>query len=75
MNLIVTCGCGDTDAFAKDAFSIIFPSAPTPPIVSQPGDFGRWQAQVDALLKSGAKFAYYLGDDELWDLKKGVRVA
>lgn len=75
MNLIVTCGCEDTDGFAKAAFKLLFPGTPLPAIVSQPRDFTPWQEEMDTLFKSGVKFAYYLNDTEMWDLKKGVRLA
>lgn len=33
MRLIITCGCGDTTQFAKDAFKILFPKEDIPDIV------------------------------------------
>lgn len=78
MNVIVTCGCGDTDSFARDAFKIIFPGEPLPQLISQRaqiGEIAKWQEEIDALFRADAKFAYYLTDTEMWDLLKGVRVA
>lgn len=73
MNKIVTCGCGDTDQFARDAFHLIFPKRPIPPIeVADPSCSNK---QVAALAKSEGKYAYYFGPTETWDLLKGVRVA
>lgn len=33
MRLIITCGCGDTTEFAKDAFRILFPGEETPQVL------------------------------------------
>lgn len=33
MRLIITCGCGDTTQFAKDAFKILHPDEETPEVV------------------------------------------
>lgn len=73
MNVIYTCGCGDTDAFVKDAFHIIFPKRSLPPI--KQGSKECENSQVAALAKSNQKYAYYFGETETWDLLKGVRIA
>lgn len=78
MKIIYTCGCGDTDSFAKDAFRILFPHLPIPPLVSQKPqnvEFAKWGRYLDALNSSHDKFAYYITPTELWDLLKGVQVA
>lgn len=33
MRLIITCGCGDTTQFAKDAFRILYPNESIPEVV------------------------------------------
>ena len=30
MKIILSCKCGDTPTFARDAYSLLFPDAPTP---------------------------------------------
>lgn len=76
---IVTCGCNDTDEFAKNAFRLLFSCRGYPPIshnvptIQSPKtlDF------IGALEKSGKPYAYYFRDGdvfEAWDLLKGVRV-
>lgn len=76
MDTIVTCGCGDTDQFVKDAFPLLFKGRPLPPISHTTdhleGDSAKQIAQ--ALNKAKEKFAYYFHDEEIWDLLKGVRV-
>lgn len=78
--LLITCGCGDTDKFATDAFKILFPGIDMPPIRhgighKEPGIIVEY---VNALMKSDAKYAYYLKADsadlEAWDLLKGLRI-
>lgn len=75
--IIVTCGCGDTDKFAADAFKILFKDRPLPPISHEEGWLGNDRANqmVRALNKSKEKFAYYFNGEEVWDLLKGVRYA
>lgn len=78
MNAVVTCGCGDMDAFAKDAFKMLFKDRELPEIIPQNSkkvDFAKWAPYLEAAKKSQTKYAYYLTDNELWDLKKGVRIA
>lgn len=74
---IITCGCGDTDKFAKDAFKLLFPKEDVPPITQTPNfsEFGEWEIYPKAMAKAKQKYAFYITDDELWDLIKGVRVA
>lgn len=38
MKLIITCGCGDTTQFAKDAFRIVFPKEDLPIVVDKNSD-------------------------------------
>lgn len=78
MPIIYSCGCGDTDSFAKDAFHILFPDQPVSLITSQKPqnpEFEKWNRYLQALDSSKDKFAYYISETELWDLLKGVRVA
>lgn len=79
-NEIVTCGCNDTDKFAKDAFKILFPDTDIPPLsqhqsISQNPEICEF---VKALEKSNKPYAYYFKEEndniEAWDLLKGVRV-
>lgn len=84
MSILITCGCGDTDQFARDAYKLIFPGHPIPPIVSslyalqQIKGFpqsGTTYEQAKALLTSDAKFAFFFGDGQVYDLLKGTRYA
>lgn len=70
--LIVTCGCGDTDAFVAVAWKLLFKDKPLPPIRHDSADSSN--PQIRALAKSQEKYAYYFGSDGTWDLIKGVRV-
>lgn len=70
--LIVTCGCGDTDKFATDAFKILFPTKERPPL--QHG-FRPEDSSISINVNDTKRYAYYLhGGEEVWDLLKGVRV-
>lgn len=78
--LLITCGCGDTDKFATDAFKILFPDQSLPPIrhgVSHK-EPNLIKEYVSALMKNNDKFAYYLKWDktslDIWDLLKGIRI-
>lgn len=87
--LILTCSCPGTPKFATEAFSLLFPERLHPIMVtgskkilqeaSRPQNL-RIKDYLMALAKNKEKFAYYIRYDEdkiyeLWDLKKGVRVA
>lgn len=76
-DLIYTCGCGDTDKFAKDAFKLLFPDAPLPSII-HPGQQLEGTELVfqvaHAYDKSINPFAIYMGDKGFWDLLKGKRI-
>lgn len=77
MRYIVTCGCGDTESFAKDAFKILFKAEPLPPTVAHDTpnlDLGRWAPYISAADKAKEKYAYYVSDKEMWDLMKGIRL-
>lgn len=77
---IITCGCGETDKFANNAFRLLFGHDEPPIIKHNPVSFTdeRIEQIISALLKSKNSYAYYFkhGDDvfEAWDLLKGVRV-
>lgn len=77
MGVIYSCECGDTEAFAKDAFRLLFPDEELPEIIphaQQNMNFDKWAPYIQAAQKSDEKYAYYLTDTEMWDLLKGVRV-
>lgn len=80
MERIVTCGCGDTNAFVKEAYKLLFPGSPLPPIttaedlVNTTGPYSQSRRELQAMQKAKQKFAYLFRDEELWDLLKGVRV-
>lgn len=78
--LLITCGCRDTDKFAADAFKILFPAIVMPPIRQ---GIGHKEPEIikdyaTALIRGKEKFAYYFkwdsGDLEAWDLLRGVRI-
>lgn len=76
---IVTCGCGETDEFAKNAFRLLFPNTDCPKIIRMASISRNPKILefVKALEKSGKAYAYYFKEDdelEVWDLMKGVRV-
>lgn len=78
MGYIITCGCGDTNQFAKDAFRLLFKGQPIPPVINPealPSELSLLSPQVEAADRSGEKFAFYADGEELWDLMKGVRLA
>lgn len=80
MERILSCGCGDTDKFAKDAFKILFPLEEIPPIVHSMGIMKDKQLRdvVNALVEGKEKYAYYIlvGSDQIqvWDLIKGKQI-
>ena len=76
---IVTCGCGDTDEFAKNAFRLLFPDDDCPNIsrggiiTTEP----KFSEMVLALERAKKPYAHYFKDDkpiEAWDFLKGARV-
>ncbi len=77
---IATCGCGNTDDFAKDAYKLLFKKEGCPIIkhrsIYSPDE--RVRETVQALEKSYEPYAYYFKHSdkvfEVWDLLKGVRV-
>lgn len=75
---ILTCQCGDTPQFAREAFKVLFPDREVP-MVLQMNDIAVEQSNnpyIKALKKATDKFAFYYGPGgEVWDLLKGVRVA
>ena len=77
---ILTCGCGDTDKFAEDAFKILFPGQRTPNIVHSMGiiDNKLLRTVVNGLITANEKYAYFLQwyeqSVEVWDLLKGVQI-
>lgn len=84
MNVIVHCGCGDTAQFAQDAYRMLFPRHPMPPLVSSLYAYGQVKGApkqgkeyelARAALLSNGKYAYFFGDGQIYDLLKGVRIA
>lgn len=55
MRLIITCGCGDTTQFAKDAFKIMFPKDKIDKLVEKPDS--------DLLLTINNYLSDYVGKD------------
>lgn len=83
-NYIVSCGCGETDQFAQDAYRLLFPKHPMPPLVSSLYAYnqlkgvpheGKTYELAKAALISNGKYAYFFGDGQIYDLLKGVRIA
>lgn len=79
-NILFTCGCGNTDKFAQDAFRILFPKEKVPFVQHTLGlpptdDIAKI---VHAIKQDKKKFAYLFRYDdnhtEAWDLIKGKRV-
>lgn len=78
--IIYSCGCGDTDKFAADAYRILKLGDKTPQILHTRGQIEGVEIGVldKALKLADEKYAYYVRFDdnhtEIWDLLKGVRV-
>lgn len=77
--IILSCGCGNTDKFAKDAFRILFHTEKIPKIVKTMGIIKHklLREVVSGLMDGREKYAYYLSwddDVEVWDLLKGERI-
>lgn len=78
--LIVTCGCGDTDSFAKNAYKLLFKHSSAPAVYHTPINTPHpsLNQMAQALTKSDEKFAYlFRWDDtdyEAWNLLSGKRV-
>lgn len=80
---IITCKCGDTEEFARNAYRILFKSDDYPKMINGrivikaylPSFPPEYQDKVEALVRSKDKFAYLFSDTRgVWDLLKGVRV-
>lgn len=76
---IVTCGCNDTDEFAKNAFRLLFARNDYPHISHNHPISQNQQIQefVNSLNKTKKPYAYYFKESdvvEVWDLMKGVRI-
>ena len=88
---IICCMCGDTPAFSKDSFKLLFRDQPVPQIELQPtlyqflpelkrdGNF--YNYVKDNLINTKAKYSYYFevaenGDIvDQWDLLTGKEVS
>lgn len=77
---ILTCGCSDTDKFAKEAFKLLFPDEKLPSIVHSMGIMRNetLRTVVNGLTEGNEKYAYYLtwtnDNVSAWDLIKGVQI-
>lgn len=78
-DVIITCDCGDTEAFAKDAYHLLFPGESLPPIrqinAISDQEMGAYPPAFKSLRHTELKFAFCSHQGEIWDLRKGVRVA
>lgn len=82
---ILTCSCHNQDKKAKEAFSVIFPDTPVPPIIKGKDRLYKFAKEHDnnhllAVSKLSGKFAYYveLDGDKIVkeiDLVHGTRIA
>lgn len=86
---IICCMCGDTPAFSRDAYKLLFPNTPMPQVELQPtlynflpslkrdGNF--YNYVKDHLINEKAKYSYYFevaenGDIvDQWNLLTGKR--
>lgn len=74
MKVILCCDCGDTPAFAKDAYSILFPSGSEPAVYAGDDKIAEFSttlpqqseayAIVSGLSQSKEKFAVFLDIDD-----------
>lgn len=73
---IVTCGCKDTDTFAKNAFRLLFERKDYPPLRHHQTFSQNTEVleMVTALERTKRPYAYYFNGEEVWDLMKGVKV-
>lgn len=77
---IDTCGCGDTDEFAKNAYRLLFESDDYPVIKHNSSNVSNDRVREMLLaLKKQHQYAYYFEYNsetilQAWDLLKGVRV-
>lgn len=81
VRLIYTCGCGDTDSFARSAYKLLFPDTEVPEIVHPPLNHvsQRITEMARALEATKDPFAVCFISDEqglqVYDLLKGKRLA
>lgn len=74
---IVACTCPEIEAFIKDAFPLVKPDTPLPPIyhnilqLTNPTHI----QMVNALEAENKKYALLFTETEVWDLKTGVQIA
>lgn len=87
---IVCCQCGDTPAFSRDAFKLLFPKEKVPEVQLQPSlynflptlkrDGNFYNYVKDNLISAKAKYSYYFevaenGDVvQQWNLLTGKKV-
>lgn len=87
---IVCCMCGDTPAFSKDSFKLLFKGEPVPQIELQPNLYnflptlkrgGNFYNYVkDNLINTSGKYSYFFEVDadgkiiQQWDLLTGRKV-
>lgn len=87
---IICCMCGDTPAFSRDAFKLLFKGKPVPEVYTQPNLYnflptlkrgGNFYNYVkDNLINTSGKYSYFFEVDndgkiiQQWDLLKGRQV-
>lgn len=81
MRFLLTCGCEDMDSFAFSAYHLLFPNTEAPLCITgrdnirKVGEsYPEKRDLLNAIANNKEAFAYYLNDDEVWDLKKGRRI-
>lgn len=79
-SVILTCGCGNTDQFSKDAFGLLFHDDKLPNIVHSMGIMRDklLRTVVNGLVDGKEVYAYFLTWNDksvsVWDLLKGVQI-
>lgn len=85
-DVVITCGCGNTNEFAKDAFKLLFPNQKFPILLFSKvsismfadGQGKEVKKYFNAIIDTDDKYAYYAKIEngkiiELWNLLKGIR--
>lgn len=86
MKYILTCSCHNMDKKALATYSVMFPGAPTPPIIKGRDRIYKWAKEMTppndhiiAISKLSGKYAYYVELEngtiiKEYDLMKGGRI-
>ena len=71
MNAIICCSCGDTPAYSKDCYSLLYPNTPTPTLYTDPHTLlpklpypSNVYDYVSAIAQTKGKYSYYIAWDE-----------